>query len=157
MKITDSFTFNAPQQAVWDALMNPNAISSALPGVDALIPVEGEDMTWRATAKLGVANISGTYAGIVHMSEIDAPTQYRLTVSGEGQHSIINGSALLTLEYNAEDGKTILTYNAEAALSGKLAGIGQRLVGAAAKLLAKMFFGNLAKQLPTSPTSPAES
>jgi hypothetical protein len=157
MKITDSFTFSAPQQAVWDVLMNPASISSALPGVDDLIPVEGEELTWRATAKLGVANISGTYSGIVRMSELNAPTQYRLTVSGEGQHSIINGSALLTLEYNAEDGKTILTYNAEAALSGKLAGIGQRLVGAAAKLLAKMFFGNLAKQLPTSPTSPAES
>lgn len=157
MKITDSFTFTAPQQAVWDVLMNPNAISSALPGVDALIPVEGEEMTWRATAKLGVANISGTYSGIVRMSELDAPTKYRLTVSGEGQHSIINGTALLTLTHNAEDGKTILTYDAEAALSGKLAGIGQRLVGAAAKLLAKMFFGNLAKQLLASQDSPAKS
>lgn len=148
MKLTDSFVFNSDQHTVWKLLMDPDAIAHALPGVDRLTPIEGETSAWRATAKLGVANISGTYTGIVRMSEINAPISYRLTVTGEGQQSIINGSALLTLAFDPARNKTTLTYDADAALSGKLAGLGQRLVSPAARLLAKMFFGGLAKQLP---------
>ena len=130
-------------------LMNVDAIAAALPGVDKMIPVEGEAGTWKTTAKLGVANISGTYTGTVKMSELEPPTQYRLTVNGEGQASIINGSALLTLTYQPDEGVTIVSYDADAHLTGKLASIGQRLIAPAAKMLAKMFFGNLAKQLPS--------
>ena len=129
--------------------MDPQAIANALPGVDRLIPVEGEELTWRASVKIGVASVSGTYAGIVRMSETEPPHQYRLTVSGEGQQSIIGGSALLKLNYDDQLQQTILTWDADAHVSGKLASVGQRLVGAAAKMLGKQFFRALAKQLPT--------
>jgi len=148
MKLTDSFTFKADQQAVWTLLMDVDAIAAALPGVDKMIPVDSQAGTWRANAKLGVANISGTYSGIISMTEIQPPLQYRLTVSGEGQASIINGTALLMLAYQPDMQATIVTYDADAHVTGKLASVGQRLITPAAKLLAKMFFGNLAKQLP---------
>jgi carbon monoxide dehydrogenase subunit G len=148
MKISDTFTFDADQQAVWNLLMDPQAIAKALPGVDALEPIEGEKFGWRATAKLGIASINGTYAGIVRMSEIDPPSQYRLTVNGEGQQSIIGGTALLKLSYDPEKQKTILTWDADANVSGKLASIAQRLVSAAALMLGKQFFKALANQLP---------
>jgi uncharacterized protein len=149
MKLTDSFVFNADQEAVWNLLMDIDAIAAALPGVEKMHPVEGQPGSWKTTAKLGVANISGMYSGTVTMSELEPPTHYRLTVSGEGQASIINGSALLTLTYQPDEGVTIVSYDADAHLTGKLASIGQRLIAPAAKMLAKMFFGNLAKQLPT--------
>jgi carbon monoxide dehydrogenase subunit G len=148
MRLSGTFVFDANQQEVWDLLMNPHAIAQAIPGVEQLIAIEGEIAAWRATAKIGVASVSGTYTGIIRMDNIEPPHQYRLSVSGEGQQSIINGSALIKLAYDAEQQKTILTWDAEVNISGKLASIGQRLIGAAANMLSRQFFSGLAKQLP---------
>jgi carbon monoxide dehydrogenase subunit G len=148
MRLSGTFSFDADQQAAWNVLMDPNAIAQAIPGVNELIPVEGENNAWRATAKIGIASVSGTYTGVVRMSDLEPIHQYRLTVSGEGQQSIINGTALMKLAYNQEQQKTILTWDAEANISGKLASIGQRLIGAAANMLSRQFFTAIAKQLP---------
>jgi uncharacterized protein len=149
VKISDTFIFEADQETVWKLLMDPDAIAKALPGVEKLTPVEGEDMAWQAAAKLEIASVSGTYSGFVRMSEIDPPNQYRLTVSGEGKQSMIDGTALLKLSYDPEKRHTILTWEAEAQIAGKLASVGQRLIGAAAAMLSKLFFRALAKQLPS--------
>jgi len=150
MEINGTYAFSADQDAVWRLLMDPDAIAKAIPGVQEMIPIEGETNAWRAVAKIGVGAISGTYAGVVRLSDVEPPNRYRLTVSGEGQQSIINGTALLTLTHDAEQQQTILTWDAEANVSGKLASIGQRVVKSAAGLMSKMFFGALAKQLPVS-------
>ena len=44
-----------------------------------------------------------------------------------------------------KDGGTLLTYNVEAQIGGKLAQLGQRLINGAAKKLADEFFANFAK------------
>ncbi len=148
MEINGTFDFPAPQQAVWDALMDPNVIAQAIPGVKEMKAVDGEPNTWRADAKVGVASISGTYTGIIKMSEVDAPHRYRLTVSGEGQQSIIGGTALLELSYDSDNNQTHLIWTADANISGKLASIGQRLIKSAAGLLSRQFFQGVAKQIP---------
>jgi carbon monoxide dehydrogenase subunit G len=148
MEISGTFDFLASQQAVWDALMDPNVIAQAIPGVKEMMPVDGEPNTWRAIAKVGVASISGTYSGIIKMSEVDAPTRYRLTVNGEGQQSIIGGTAVMELSYDPEKQQTHLIWTAEANISGKLASIGQRLIKSAAGLLSRQFFQGIAKQVP---------
>jgi carbon monoxide dehydrogenase subunit G len=148
MEITGSYTFPFDQAAVWNVLMSPNAIAKAIPGVQEMIPVEGESHSWTAVARLNVATVTGSYTGKVHMSEIDAPNQYRLTVSGEGQQSIINGTALIRLEAKpGEKPETIVHWTAQANLAGKLASVAQRLIQVAASLLSRQFFGALAKQL----------
>jgi uncharacterized protein len=151
MELTGTYTFDAPLSVVWELLMNPDSIAKALPGVNEMLPIEGEDLAWKAVAKIGVASISGTYAGYIRMSEVQAPNQYRLTVSGEGQQSIINGTALLVLSPDPDNTqKTLLNWNAEANISGKLAGVGQRLIKSAAGMLSKQFFNGLARQIPST-------
>ena len=157
MRLSGTFIFDTDQQVVWDVLMDPNAIAQAIPGVDELIPLEGESHAWRATAKIGIASISGTYTGIVRMSDLEPIHLYRLTVSGEGQQSIINGTALMKLTYDPAQQKTVLSWDAEASISGKLASIGQRLIGAAANMLSRQFFSALAKQIPHVSNLPPES
>ena len=148
MNISGDYSFDANQETVWATLMNTDAIAHALPGVDNLVPVEGEADTWAATAKIGIGMVSGTFSGKISMSEQEPPNQYRLTVSGEGQQSLINGSAVIKLRYDESNQKTFLTWDAEAQISGKLAGIGQRVYKAAAKTMSKQFFKGLASQIP---------
>jgi uncharacterized protein len=148
MKLSGKYQFDADQQTVWDLLMNPNAIAKALPGVESLAPIEGENLAWRASAKLGVAAISGTFTGIVRMTELQPPSRFRLNVSGEGQQSAIGGFALISLASGDDPTKTNLTWEGEATISGKLAGIGQRLIAMTANMMANQFFQGLANQLP---------
>jgi uncharacterized protein len=148
MEITGEYTFEADQQATWNLLMDTNAIAAAMPGVEELIPVEGEPGKWRANATLKIGAIGGTYSGVVSMTELDEPTKYRLTVEGEGQASIINGTAVIELAPHAEDSsKTTIQWTAEANISGKLASVGQRLIKATANMMSKRFFSELAKNL----------
>ena len=149
MKVFGSFAFNADQETVWNLLMDPQAIAKAMPGVNELVPIEGEVDAWHADAKINLGVVNGKYSGVIRMSEQSPSHQYRLTVSGEGQQSIINGTALITLSYDDEQQQTLLAWDAEASISGKLAGVGQRIFKAAANMMSKQFFQALAKQLPS--------
>ncbi|MDZ4762941.1 MAG: SRPBCC domain-containing protein [Chloroflexota bacterium] len=147
MQITGSYPFNFDRQAVWNILMQPAAIAKAIPGIKDMLPIEGESSAWRAVAKLNAAAVSGLYAGVVRMSEIEAPNRYRLHISGEGQQSVISGTALISLRDGATPNQTMIDWTVEAGVSGKLAAMPPRLVKVAAILFARDFFGGLAKQL----------
>lgn len=150
MNLSGTYIFHADQEKVWNLLMNPDAIAKAIPGVDAFVPVEGETDAWHAKAKINIAAVSGSYVGTVRMSDQQPPHQYRLTVNGEGQQSIIGGTVLMQLSYDANEQHTLITWDAEANISGKLARIGQRVIKAAANMMSNRFFNNLAQQLPAS-------
>lgn len=147
MKLTGSHLFEADQATVWELLMNPDAIAKALPGVKELIPVEGQDQTWQISAKISFPLLSGNYAGTIQMSEIEAPNQYRLTVSGGGRHSDISGTALISLTNHPEKNGTLVSWVAETKVSGELANVGQRFIAVGVNALSQQFFHELAKQL----------
>ena len=151
MKLSGDHLFDAPQQAVWDILMDPHAIAQAIPGVDELLPLEGETQAWGANAKISIASVSGRYAGVVRMTEIEAPNQYRLTISGEGQQSIINGAALIKLTYSPETKQTLLHWDSEVNINGNLMRVGQRVINSAAGMMSKNFFDAIDKQIPVPP------
>jgi carbon monoxide dehydrogenase subunit G len=150
MQLNGSYIFDADQKTVWSTLMNPDAIAQALPGIKELVPLEGEDMAWRAAAKVNMPALNGNYAGVIRVSDVDAPNQYRLTINGEGQQSIIGGTALIKLSYNPDKKQTQLNWDGEATISTSTpANIVQQLVGAGATMMSKQFFQGIAKQLPT--------
>ena len=69
-------------------------------------------------------------------------------ISGEGDGGVAGfakGGATVSL--SEKDGGTLLTYNVEAQIGGKLAQLGQRLVNGAAKKIADDFFKNFAAQV----------
>lgn len=152
MNLSGDYTFDAPQETVWNLLMDPNVIAKAIPGVDEFVPVENETDVWHAKAKINLATVNGLYVGTVRMSDREAPTRYRLAVNGEGQQSIIGGSVLIRLAYDEVNNLTVLTWEAEANISGKLARVGQRVIKAAANMMSKRFFNGLAEQIDAEAT-----
>lgn len=148
MKIAGTYSFKASQSAVWDTFMNPDSIAKSLPGVERLVPIEGETDAWRVTAKIGIATVSGTYTGIVRMSDLAPHNHFRLSVDGEGQGSIIGGAVQVDLSSDTTKRLTSIAWDADANVFGRLAGVGQRLVAAAAAMLAQQFFASLARQMP---------
>ena len=69
------------------------------------------------------------------------PEHYRIVVEGKGAVGFAKGSADFDLE--AQDGIALIKYSGELQIGGTLAGVGQRMIVAAAKMMASRFFAAL--------------
>lgn len=128
----------APKQVVWDALNDPEALKQAIKGCEELT-VEGENQ-FQAKVRAKVGPVSARFAGKVELTDIDAPNGYRIQGEGSGGAAgFAKGGASVRLEDDGPDG-TVLKYDVNANVGGKLAQIGARLIDGAAKKMADDFF-----------------
>jgi uncharacterized protein len=132
----------APREAVWTKLNDPEVLKACIPGCEEL--EKTEDNGFRAVAKMKVGPVSARFKGRVTLSDLDPPNGYRISGEGEGGVAgFAKGGATVALA--EKDGGTLLTYDVEAQIGGKLAQLGQRLINGSAKKLADEFFANFAK------------
>ena len=144
MKLSGSYTFDAPPERVWALLLSPESLKSCVPGCEKLEPT-GED-SYTATMKVGVAAIRGTYNGKVSIVDKDEPNSYTLNVEGSGGPGFVRGAAKISLSPEG-DGKTKVAVDADGQVGGTVAGVGQRMLGGVAKMLMDQFFNCMRKQL----------
>ena len=124
---------------VWTALNNTEILKQAMPGCESFDAVEENKFEAKITAKVGP--VKAKFKFNVEMTDIDAPNGY--IIMGEGQGGVAGfakGSAKVDLTEDGTD--TILAYNVQANVGGKLAQLGARLIDGAAKKMADEFFGN---------------
>jgi carbon monoxide dehydrogenase subunit G len=133
----------APRELVWAKLIDTEALKASIPGCETLEKLSDNEFQAVATNKIGP--VKARFKGKVRLSDLDPPNGYR--ISGEGDGGVAGfakGGATVAL--TDKDGGTLLTYNVEAQIGGKLAQLGQRLVNGAAKKLADQFFAKFAAQ-----------
>ena len=95
-----------------------------------------------ATVVFKVGPVKATFGGKVTLSDLDPPNSYR--ISGEGTGGIAGfakGGATVKLSAESPD-VTILIYDVDAQIGGKLAQLGGRLIDSTAKKLAGEFFAS---------------
>src|SRR5438477_3787587 len=142
MTMNGEVQLQAPREAVWAKLNDPEVLKACIPGCETLDMLSPTEFQAVATNKIGP--VKARFKGKVRLSDLDPPNGYR--ISGEGDGGVAGfakGGATVALA--EKDGGTLLTYNVEAQIGGKLAQLGQRLVNGAAKKLADEFFANFAK------------
>src|SRR6202012_1614364 len=140
MQMNDSQRIPASKQKVWEALNNPDILKQCIPGCQSLEMSASNEMT--ATVVLKVGPVKATFGGKVTLSDLDPPSSYR--ISGEGNGGIAGfakGGAAVNLSEESPD-VTILSYQVDAQIGGKLAQLGGRLVDSTAKKLAGQFFSS---------------
>src|SRR6185312_5384747 len=144
MTMTGEVELSATREVVYAKLNDPAVLKSCIPGCEELNKTSDTDFQAVATTKIGP--VKARFKGKVHLSDLDPPNGYR--ISGEGDGGVAGfakGGATVVL--TDKDGGTLLTYNVEAQIGGKLAQIGQRLVNGAAKKIADDFFKNFAAEV----------
>ena len=127
----------APREKVWAMLNDPAVLKSCIPGCETLDVIGENEFMAVATNRIGP--VKARFKGKVRLTDLDPPNGYK--ISGEGDGGVAgfaNGGASVNL--TDKDGGTLLSYNVEAQIGGKLAQLGQRLVNGAAKKLADDFF-----------------
>jgi uncharacterized protein len=143
MTLDGSHHFKAPRDRVWALFNDPGVLARATPGCERLNPIGPDE--FEATLSVGVAAVKGTYQGRLAITDKRPPEGYILHVEGTGRPGFVKGEGRLSL--TEQDGGTLATINAEAQVGGLIAAVGQRLIGAAARLLMSQFFSALEAEL----------
>ena len=136
MKVTGGATLHAPVASVWAALNDPAVLVQAIPGCERLTAT-GQD-SYELTVTAGVGTITGTYTGQIALADQQPPTALTLQASGSGSPGTVATTVLVQLSDNSNE--TLLRYDADATIGGLIAGVGQRMLAAAAKRQATQFF-----------------
>ncbi len=142
MEMTGERRIPAPRQKVWDALNDPEILKQCIAGCESLDKTSDTEFSARVTSRVGP--VTAKFTGKVALSDVDPPNGY--TISGEGQGGVAGfakGGAKVQL---ADDGGgTLLTYEANGTVGGKLAQIGSRLIDSTARKMADDFFDKFAE------------
>ena len=144
----------ADRQTVWDKLNDPEVLKLCIPGCQEL--EKTSETSFRAIAKIKVGPVGATFKGNVELTEIDAPNGYRISGQGVGGVAgFAKGGARVALTDGPEGG-TILSYDVEANVGGKIAQLGGRLIDGVAKKNADAFFAKFV-EIVTNGEAPAAS
>ncbi len=140
MKITGTYDLEADRQTVWEALNDPEVLKACIPGCESLDKTGDNELTATVTAKVGP--VKARFNGSVELKDLNPPASYRIEGSGKGGAAgFAKGGADVRLE-ERDGGGTVLSYDVDAQVGGKLAQIGSRLIDGTAKKLADQFFDN---------------
>lgn len=143
MKIEGQYTFDAPRATVWDAVMDPEVIAKVMPGCEALEAV-GET-AYEGAMKIKVGPVQGQFKGSVEVSDVAAPESYSLKIKGKGAPGFVEADGAIRL---AESGaKTVLDYEFDAKVGGRIASVGQRLLESSTKVITRQSLEGLEAQI----------
>ena len=136
MKIEGTHELPASPQRVYETLTDPAVLQRCIPGCERL-EKSGEN-AYSITLKAGVGAIKGLFTGNVRLEDLQPPHHFRMIVEGKGQPGFLKGTGNIDLtELNHA---TRVSYSGEVQVGGTIAGVGQRMLQGAAKMMATQFF-----------------
>ena len=140
MKLNGSFKLNVRKEIVWKALNDPGILKKCIQGCETI--QKESNNTFNAVATNQIGPMNATFSGKIKLSNIKENESY--TLSGESQSSVgfANGTAIVKLI--EENEKTLLTYDVNVDVGGKIAQLGSRLINGVAKKMSDYFFGRFA-------------
>jgi carbon monoxide dehydrogenase subunit G len=142
MKLAGEYKFDATVQDVWDALFDPAVLAAVMPGCEKLELVDG---SYLGELNVKVGPIQGKFSGKVDLLDRLEPKSYRMIVDGRGAQGFVKATATIQLE--SEGDGTLIRYDSDAQVGGKIASVGQRLVETSAKAIVKQSLDGLAENI----------
>ena len=137
MKLEGSYKLNLAKEEVWEALNDPDILKQCIPGCESFV-MEGSNI-FNATATNQIGPMNATFSGTVSLSNIKENQSY--TLSGEGHSSVGFANGTADIKLTEENGITILSYEVNIDVGGKIAQLGSRLINGVAKKMSDYFFG----------------
>jgi 2-furoyl-CoA dehydrogenase large subunit len=135
---------DAPPARVWNALLDPATLRASIAGCESVEQTGPE--SYHARVRISIAGIGGSYDVSMRLFDRSEPTRMRLSGRAEGRLGFGEGEAIVTLTEETDD-KTRLAYRYVAAIGGKLAGFGQRMLDGIVRVLLADFFERFGNQL----------
>jgi uncharacterized protein len=135
MKIEGTHELRASAERVFKTLTDPAVLQRCIPGCERL--EKTGDNAYSITLKAGVGAIKGVFSGNVRLEDLNPPHHFRMIVEGKGQPGFLKGTGDIDLK---ENGATRVNYSGDVQVGGTIAGVGQRMLQGAAKMMTTQFF-----------------
>ena len=144
MELKGSRLIAADRATVWARLNDAETLKACIPGCQELTGSPEEGFEAVVTQKVGP--VKATFKGKVTLTDVVPPESYRIVGEGSGGIAgFAKGAAAVHLT-DAEGG-TELVYDVDAAVGGKIAQLGARLIGGFARKMADEFFDRFQAQV----------
>jgi carbon monoxide dehydrogenase subunit G len=144
MNIEGEHIFKGPREAVYEMFNDPNALATAVPGMQKLVKVD--EQHYEGAINLRVGPISASFAGVLSLTEENPPESCTLNVEGKGMAGFAKGVGKVHFT-DLGDNTTLLNYSGDVNIGGTLASIGQRMIDSVAKSMIKSGLEKLDKTL----------
>ena len=136
MRLEGQHTLPAAPDKVWELLLDPDALSSCVPGVHELTQVAPDE--YEGTMSLGVALVKGEYTGTIRITDKEPGESYGVEVEGSGDMGTISATGRIELTPTGD--KTLVQYGGDYQVAGALAAVPDRFVQPVARMLTNQFF-----------------
>lgn len=144
MELKGNYTFDAPQNLVWEALNDPNVLGSVMPGSKGFTEVG--DNEYEGKLKVKVGPVQGDFDATIALVDVNKPVSYTINVDGKGNVGYVQASGGINLS-PADDNKTEMDYSGTAQISGRIASVGQRLMDSTARSIVRQSLNGLNEYL----------
>jgi len=153
MNLSDSRVIDADRSAVWAAILDPKVLKACVPGCQEMEGTPEDGFTATVVQKVGP--VKATFKGAVNLTDMQPPESVNIAGEGKGGAAgFAKGGAKVRLE--AQGSQTVLHYDVEAKVGGKLAQLGSRIIDGFAKKMADQFFDNFQEQVGAPPIEDSE-
>ena len=133
MLIESEFKFDAPREALYDGLHDPEILSGALPGT--LLEITAEDR-YEGEMEVSVGPVTAArFTVVVELKDKVRPEHFDMHVEGKGKAGFVSGIA--NVAFDELDGGTLMKYRADLQVGGRVAGVGQRLLDSVGKTMSR--------------------
>jgi len=154
MKLSGSRNIAVDRATVWAAILDPSVLAGCIPGCQELTGSVEDGFEAVVVQKVGP--VKATFKGTV--SVMDVIEGESLTLIGQGKGGaagFAKGAASVRFLDSNEEG-SLLEYDVDAKVGGKLAQLGSRIIDGFAKKLADQFFERFQAGLEGSDAIPDE-
>jgi uncharacterized protein len=153
VKITGEHDFVAQREDVWNGLHDPQVLAATMPGAHRLEPTGPNE--YSLTVSVGVGSVKGTYDGVFAVTDDTDGEACTVKATASGRPGSVEAVAQMRLT-DGERG-VLMVYEADATVTGPLAGVGQRLMAAAARRTTEQFLSALDAHLVSPPSAEPEA
>ena len=153
MKITGEHDFVAARDDIWSGLHDPQVLAATMPGAHRLEPTGPNE--YSLTVSVGVGSVKGTYDGVFAVTDDTDGEACTVKATASGRPGSVEAVAHMRLT-DGERGVRMV-YEADATVTGPLAGVGQRLMAAAARRTTEQFLSALDTHLVSPPSAEPEA
>jgi len=146
IEIRETFQVQAPIDAVWRFVMDPDQVVSCMPGAELEEAVDDRTFVGRVKVKLGA--ITTSYKGRVQFTEVDA-AGYKVRMVAEGRETG-GGTAKGTMQSFLRalpDGQTEVVAEASVDLTGRVMQVGRGMIQGVSHQLFQQFVASTKERL----------
>jgi uncharacterized protein len=143
MEIRGEFTFNVPQDLLWDVLQDPRALAMIIPL--AMEMKQSAEHQYTGALFFKVGSMAGMFRGKITLDNLVAPTSYDIKVHGTSGIGEVNIDGNMSLETDGE--ATTMHYYGHATFGGRMASVGSRMIDMAVQNIIQQSFTTLNRYL----------